>query len=82
MKYLNQLRRLADNKKCASCDHEDKMGFKDVCMKFKIFICGDCKSAHQAFSHRCKVPPPPALASRGAPRQRRRRQQRPREKFA
>ena len=31
------------------------MGFKDVCMKFKIFICSDCKSAHQAFSHRCKV---------------------------
>ena len=31
------------------------MGFKDVCMKFKIFLCSDCKSAHQAFSHRCKV---------------------------
>ena len=23
-------------------------------MKFKIFICSDCKSCHQAFSHRCK----------------------------
>ena len=30
------------------------MGFKNVCMKFKIFVCDDCKSAHQAFSHRCK----------------------------
>ena len=55
MKYLNQLRRQPENKKCATCPYEDKMGFKDVCMKFKIFICGDCKSAHQAFSHRCKV---------------------------
>lgn len=55
MKYLNQLRRLQDNKRCATCTHEDRMGFKDVCMKFKIFICSDCKSAHQSFSHRCKV---------------------------
>lgn len=55
MKHLNNLRRLPDNKRCATCEHEDRMGFKDVCMKFKIFICSDCKSAHQAFSHRCKV---------------------------
>ena len=55
MTVLNKMRRLPDNKKCATCDHEDRMGFKDVCMKFKIFICSDCKSAHQAFSHRCKV---------------------------
>ncbi|KOO29152.1 rev interacting-like protein, partial [Chrysochromulina tobinii] len=54
MKYLNNLRKLAANKSCATCTYEDKMGFKDVCMKFKIFICSDCKSAHQAFSHRCK----------------------------
>ena len=55
MKYLNALRRQAENKVCATCPYEDRMGFKDVCMKFKIFICSDCKSAHQAFSHRCKV---------------------------
>ena len=55
MKLLNKLRREADNRKCATCPHEDRMGFNNVCMKFKIFICGDCKSAHQAFSHRCKV---------------------------
>jgi hypothetical protein len=62
MKHLNQLRRLADNKKCATCGYEDRMGFKDVCMKFKIFICSDCKSAHQAFSHRCKVRAPTCRA--------------------
>ena len=55
MTLLNKLRRLPENKVCATCPYEDKMGFKDVCMKFKIFLCSDCKSAHQAFSHRCKV---------------------------
>merc|ERR1719248_292279 len=54
MKVLNQLRRLPENKECATCNHTDRMGYKDVCMKFKIFVCDDCKSAHQAFSHRCK----------------------------
>ena len=53
-KALNALRRLAANKVCGSCPYEERMGFKDVCMKFKIFVCSDCKSAHQAFSHRCK----------------------------
>ena len=55
MKLLNQLRRLPDNRKCGSCNYEDKLGFKDVCVKFQIFVCSDCKSAHQAYSHRCKV---------------------------
>ena len=53
-KALNALRRLAANKVCGSCPYEERMGFKDVCMKYKIFVCSDCKSAHQAFSHRCK----------------------------
>ena len=62
MTVLNKLRRLPENKKCATCNYEDRMGFKNVCMKFKIFICDDCKSAHQAYSHRCKVAPAqPAL---------------------
>ena len=65
-KALNAIRRLAANKVCGTCLHEERMGFKDVCMKFKIFICSDCKSCHQAFSHRCKVgrrpPPPPPCA--------------------
>jgi hypothetical protein len=25
-----------------------------VCIKFKTFVCNDCKSSHQAISHRCK----------------------------
>lgn len=52
---LNKLRRLADNRRCGTCRHEDRLGFNAVCVKFQIFVCGDCKSAHQAFSHRCKV---------------------------
>ena len=56
MRVLNQLRRLPENKNCGTCGYEERMGFKDVCMKFKIFICTDCKSGHQAYSHRCKVP--------------------------
>ena len=54
-KAINQLRKLPANKVCGTCPYEERMGFKNVCMKFKIFICDDCKSAHQAFSHRCKV---------------------------
>ena len=55
MKHLAKLRKLPENKRCATCTHEERMGFNTICMKFKIFICGDCKSAHAAFSHRCKV---------------------------
>lgn len=51
---LNSLRRLPENRKCGTCTKEDKFGHKNVCMKFHIFICSDCKSAHQAFSHKCK----------------------------
>ena len=32
MKHLNNLRKLAANKSCATCTYEDKMVFKDVCM--------------------------------------------------
>ena len=54
MRTLNQLRRLPENMRCGTCNRADKLGFKDVCVKFQIFVCSDCKSAHQAFSHRCK----------------------------
>ncbi|KAL1529387.1 hypothetical protein AB1Y20_000338 [Prymnesium parvum] len=54
MAALNKLRRLPENKLCGTCFKDDRMGYKDVCMKFKIFVCSDCKSAHQAYSHRCK----------------------------
>jgi len=51
---LAKLRRLPENRRCATCKHEDRLGFNAICVKFQIFVCGDCKSAHQAFSHRCK----------------------------
>eukprot|EP00448_Togula_jolla_P011565 CAMPEP_0170606026 /NCGR_PEP_ID=MMETSP0224-20130122/20287_1 /TAXON_ID=285029 /ORGANISM="Togula jolla, Strain CCCM 725" /LENGTH=329 /DNA_ID=CAMNT_0010931069 /DNA_START=44 /DNA_END=1030 /DNA_ORIENTATION=+ len=55
-KELQKLRRLPQNRICADCLLEDKdgLGHKDVCWKFKTFICSTCKSAHQSFSHRCK----------------------------
>lgn len=51
---LAKLRRLPENRRCATCKHEDRLGYNAICVKFQIFVCGDCKSAHQAFSHRCK----------------------------
>ncbi|CAJ1387235.1 unnamed protein product [Effrenium voratum] len=39
---------------CPNCLKEESLGFGAVCMTFKTFICHDCKSAHQSFSHRCK----------------------------
>lgn len=54
MKALNTLRRLPENRVCGTCRCEDRLGFSAVCVKYQIFVCGDCKSAHQAYSHRCK----------------------------
>lgn len=51
---LNALRRLPENRICGTCRVEDRFGHKAVCMKFRIFVCSECKSAHQAFSHKCK----------------------------
>jgi len=51
---LNALRRMPENRFCGTCRKEDRFGHKNACMKFRIFICSDCKSAHQAFSHKCK----------------------------
>lgn len=53
-KELQRLRRLDDNKTCPNCFKEERLGFQSVCMAFRTFICTDCKSAHQSFSHRCK----------------------------
>eukprot|EP01045_Picozoa_sp_COSAG04_P033268 COSAG04_NODE_6820_length_1249_cov_0.890435_1_plen_113_part_01 len=53
-KELNALRKRADNKVCPNCAAEDRYGFKSACVKFDTFVCGDCKSAHQAISHRIK----------------------------
>jgi len=54
-KELNRLRRLPENMLCPNCGRKDTMfGFSAVCWQFKTFVCGECKSAHQSFSHRCK----------------------------
>lgn len=38
-----------------NCDKEAPPGgHGDICVKFGTFVCHTCKSAHQAFSHRCK----------------------------
>mmetsp|Transcript_97682 Transcript_97682/g.232530 ORF Transcript_97682/g.232530 Transcript_97682/m.232530 type:complete len:300 (+) Transcript_97682:107-1006(+) len=53
-KELQRIRRLPENRVCPNCLKEESLGFGAVCMTFKTFICHDCKSAHQSFSHRCK----------------------------
>jgi len=51
---LGKLRKLPDNKKCANCLAPGAPALTAVVMPFRIFVCSTCKSAHQAFSHRCK----------------------------
>ena len=53
-KELQRIRRLPENRVCPNCLKEENVGFGAVCTTFKTFICHDCKSAHQSFSHRCK----------------------------
>ena len=54
-KELEALRRLPANRQCPSCPATSPVGFRDVCVKFGgAFVCAECKSAHQAFSHRVK----------------------------
>jgi len=54
-KELGRLRRLPENMLCPNCGRKDTLfGFSAVCWQFKTFVCGECKSAHQSFSHRCK----------------------------
>eukprot|EP00438_Fugacium_kawagutii_P006545 Skav222201 [mRNA] locus=scaffold1745:130259:136504:- [translate_table: standard] len=53
-KELQRIRRLPQNRVCPNCLKEESLGFGAVCTTFKTFVCHDCKSAHQSFSHRCK----------------------------
>lgn len=53
-KELQRLRRLPENRVCPNCRAESQLGFGAVCMAFKTFVCDQCKSAHQSFSHRTK----------------------------
>ncbi|KDO22934.1 hypothetical protein SPRG_11778 [Saprolegnia parasitica CBS 223.65] len=51
---LNTIRKLEANKACANCDAVAKFGHSNICEKFKTFVCNNCKSAHQSYSHRVK----------------------------
>eukprot|EP00411_Alexandrium_monilatum_P073222 CAMPEP_0175556290 /NCGR_PEP_ID=MMETSP0096-20121207/34792_1 /TAXON_ID=311494 /ORGANISM="Alexandrium monilatum, Strain CCMP3105" /LENGTH=425 /DNA_ID=CAMNT_0016859421 /DNA_START=50 /DNA_END=1327 /DNA_ORIENTATION=- len=33
---------------------EERLGFMAICLRYRTFVCSNCKSAHQSFSHRCK----------------------------
>ncbi|CAK0856412.1 unnamed protein product [Prorocentrum cordatum] len=51
---INRIRKLPENKVCANCLTPGNPLLTAVVMKYKIFVCSTCKSAHQSFSHRCK----------------------------
>jgi hypothetical protein len=51
---VKRLAKLKSNTICPNCGTEKKFGFGSVCIKFYIFVCNECKSSHQAISHRCK----------------------------
>ena len=51
---LKRLRKLEQNCVCPNCGTHNQFGFGNVCVKFKTFVCDNCKSSHQAISHRCK----------------------------
>jgi Putative GTPase activating protein for Arf len=53
---LKKLRRLESNMRCPNCGTpaQPGIGFGNVCVKFKTFVCDLCKTSHQAISHRVK----------------------------
>ncbi|KAI2492262.1 hypothetical protein MHU86_22297 [Fragilaria crotonensis] len=51
---VKRLAKLKSNTICPNCGTEKKFGFGSVCIKFYTFVCNECKSSHQAISHRCK----------------------------
>lgn len=51
---LKKLRKIEENKKCVNCGEEAKLGHTNVCLPYGSFVCHNCKSAHQSFSHRIK----------------------------
>lgn len=51
---VKKLARLLSNTICPNCGTRNKYGFSTVCIKFHTFVCNQCKSSHQAVSHRCK----------------------------
>ena len=53
-KALDKLKKLPHNLKCANCQAFAQHGHGAVVMKYGIFVCHTCKSAHQSYSHLCK----------------------------
>ena len=53
-KLVKELARKPSNTVCANCGTHKKFGFSTVCIKYYTFVCNNCKSSHQAISHRCK----------------------------
>ena len=51
---VKKLAKLPSNQVCPNCATRSKHGFSTVCVKFHTFVCNNCKSSHQAVSHRCK----------------------------
>ena len=54
MKELGKLKKKSYNLTCALCDEPSKMGFGNICVPFKCFLCSMCKASVQAFSFRVK----------------------------
>jgi hypothetical protein len=51
----DRVRQLAkQNTTCPNCYQTKKFGFGTICIKFHTFVCNECKTSHQAVSHRCK----------------------------
>ncbi|GAX15320.1 hypothetical protein FisN_8Lh395 [Fistulifera solaris] len=51
----DRVRQLAkQNTTCPNCHQTKKFGFGTICIKFHTFVCNECKTSHQAVSHRCK----------------------------
>jgi len=53
---LKKIRKLESNMNCPNCNTpaQKGIGFGNVCVKFKTFVCDLCKTSHQAVSHRVK----------------------------
>ena len=53
---LKKIRKIECNLNCANCNTpaQQGIGFGNVCIKYLTFVCDNCKSSHQAISHRCK----------------------------
>ena len=51
---IKKLSRTDANCVCPNCGTKSKYGFSTVCIKYNTFVCNNCKSSHQAISHKCK----------------------------